>query len=103
MYNNIMHKLGYVYIITNRNNTVVYIGVTSDLPKRIWEHKNHFYGGFSEKYKLHKLVYYEILDSIDLAIEREKYLKGKTRKFKNALINALNPNWIDLYETIMDK
>lgn len=98
-----MDKQSYVYIITNKNNTVVYIGVTSNLRKRIWEHKNHFYDGFSKKYKLHKLVYYEILENIELAIEREKFLKGKRRSYKNQLIEASNPGWKDLYNEIVEK
>ncbi len=98
-----MNKIGYVYIITNKNDTTLYIGVTSDLYKRIWEHKNHIYGGFSQKYKLNKLVYYEILDDIDIAIQREKYLKGKNRKFKDKLINSQNPLWKDLFEDIQSK
>lgn len=74
-----MKKQGYTYILTNYNNTTLYVGVTSDLVKRIWEHKNQVADGFSKKYKLHKLVYYEVSDSIEVAINREKYIKGKSR------------------------
>ena len=95
------NKQGYIYILTNKVNSVLYVGVTSDLPKRIWEHKNEVVEGFSKKYKLHKLVYYETIDSIESAIEREKYIKGKSRKFKENLINTFNPEWTDLYESIL--
>ncbi len=91
----------YVYIITNKYNNVLYIGVTTDLVKRIYEHKNKVVDGFSKKYNLDKLVYYEIIDDISSAIEREKFLKGKTRKYKLDLINKFNINWNDLYQDII--
>ena len=94
-------KQGYVYIITNSVNTVFYIGVTSNLLKRIYEHKNKLVDGFSKNYNLNKLVYYEISDSISSAIEREKYLKGKKRQFKINLIETNNPEWKDLYDSIL--
>lgn len=94
-------KNAYVYIITNQYNKVLYIGVTSNLVKRIYEHKSKVVDGFSKKYNLNKLVYYEVLDDISNAIEREKYLKGKNRIFKEELIKRLNPLWDDLYETII--
>ena len=94
-------KKGYTYIITNKNNTTLYIGVTSNLIKRIWEHKNNIVEGFSKKYKLNKLVYYEIAENIEVAIAREKQLKGKKRQFKNELIESMNKNWDDLYESIL--
>ncbi len=94
-------KQGYVYIITNELNTVLYIGVTSNLPKRIYEHKTKVVEGFSKRYNLNKLVYYEISPSILSAIEREKQLKSKKRVYKEALINEFNPEWIDLYERIL--
>ena len=96
-----MNKKGYTYIITNQYHTTFYIGVTSNLVKRIWEHKNHVVDGFSKTYNLNKLVYYEIMDDIETAINREKYLKGKTRKFKKELIEKFNPKWEDLYDTII--
>ena len=71
------------------------------MPKRIWEHKNEVVEGFSKKYKLHKLVYYEATESIESAIKREKYLKGKSRKYKEDLINNFNSEWADLYESIL--
>ena len=94
-------KTAYIYILTNEYNKVLYIGVTSNLVKRIYEHKNKFIDGFSKKYNLKKLVYYETIENITTAIEREKYLKGKTRKYKLDLINKTNPNWEDLYERII--
>jgi putative endonuclease len=91
-----MIKQSYVYILTNRNNSVLYIGVTSSLEKRLFEHRNHLRPGFTSKYRLHKLVYYEQFDHIEHAISREKQLKGKTRAKKDALINSLNPSWSEL-------
>ncbi len=96
-----MEKKAFTYIITNKNNTTLYIGVTSNLSKRIWEHKNKVVEGFSKKYNLYKLVYYEVLDDIENAIIREKFLKGKKREYKNNLIESSNPKWIDLYYTIL--
>lgn len=95
-----MDKQGYIYIITNRYNSTLYIGVTSNLIKRIWEHKNKVVDGFSKKYNLDKLVYYEDCGNIESAISREKFLKGKKRGFKNSLIESINKDWIDLYNEI---
>ena len=94
-------KHGYVYIITNKTNSVLYTGVTSNLPKRIYEHKNKLIEGFSNRYNLNKLIYYEVSDTIDVAIVREKQIKGKTRAYKESLINNFNPEWIDLYSKIL--
>ena len=91
-----MEKKGYVYILTNKNNTTLYTGVTSDLPKRIYQHKTKMVDGFTKKYNLNKLVYYEIYDSILSAIEREKKIKAGSRNNKIALINSINPEWKDL-------
>ncbi len=91
-----MEKKGYIYIITNKNNTTLYTGVTSNLQKRIYEHKNHLLDGFSRKYNLEKLVYFEIYERIDEAISREKQIKGGARKKKIELINSINPEWNDL-------
>ena len=88
----------YVYIITNKMNTVVYIGVTGNLERRLYEHKHKLLEGFSSKYNLYKLVYFETTTDINSAISREKELKGWTRKKKNALIESKNPGWIDLME-----
>ena len=96
-----MEKHGYIYIITNKNNTTLYVGVTSNLVKRIWEHKNHVIESFSNKYKLNKLVYYEECGSIESAINREKYLKGKKRVYKINLIESMNKEWKDLYDDII--
>ena len=94
-------KGGYIYIMTNKNNTVLYVGVTSDLYKRIYEHKTHKYKqSFSERYNLDKLVYFEMLTDIETAIKREKQIKGGSRKKKEDLINSINKNWKDLYNQI---
>ncbi len=92
---------GYVYILTNTRNTVLYVGVTSNLVKRIWEHKQKVVPGFTSKYNLHKLVYYESVDAITAAIAREKQLKAGSRQKKIDLINAMNPTWADLYDGIL--
>ncbi|WP_333599864.1 GIY-YIG nuclease family protein [Flavobacterium sp.] len=96
-------KPGFVYIITNKNNTTLYIGVTSNLPERILEHKEKRYNGsFSARYNLNKLVYYEQFQMIGDAIGREKQLKGGNRAKKEQLINSMNPNWLDLYNEVKD-
>ena len=79
----------------------MYVGVTSNLVKRIYEHKNKFVKGFTEKYQIDKLGYYEVFDSILSAIEREKQLKAGSRKDKLKLIESFNPDWEDLYYTII--
>ncbi len=91
-----MRKCGYTYILTNSRHTVLYIGVTSCLEKRLYEHRNHLIPGFTSKYKLHKLVYYEHYINIEDAIMREKQLKGKTRAKKESLIDSQNPTWKEL-------
>ena len=91
----------YVYIMTNKNNTTLYIGVTNDLIRRVWEHKNNVVKGFTAQYDLHKLVYYEIYEDELTAIAREKYLKRCYRNTKNKLIGTKNPHWNDLYEQII--
>ena len=95
-----MEKRGYVYLLTNRANKVIYTGVTSDLKKRIYEHKEKLVKGFTQKYKVDKLVYYEVLDRIDEAILREKQIKGGSRYKKIKLIKSLNPEFKDLYDEI---
>ena len=87
---------GYTYILTDEHNTVLYTGVTSDLERRLYEHKNPLVPGFTAKYRCHKLVYYECHDRIEDAILREKQIKGKTRAKKIALIDVENPSWADL-------
>ncbi len=96
-------KPGFVYIITNKYQTVVYVGVTSNLPKRILEHKNKKYPqSFSARYNLMFLVYYEQFQEIGDAIAREKQINAGSRENKNKLIKSLNPTWEDLYGTIKD-
>ncbi len=90
----------YVYIMTNRINTVLYTGVTNDLKKRVWEHKQGIGGAFSKRYGINKLVYYEMADSVESAILREKRIKGGSRQRKEKLINSLNSEWRDLYEEL---
>jgi putative endonuclease len=89
-------KKSLVYFMTNKNNTVIYIGVTSDLLKRVYQHKTKTYKGFTAKYNCDKLIYFEEFDAINLAIAREKQLKSGNRKRKERLINAENPEWNDL-------
>lgn len=91
----------YIYILTNKVNTAFYIGVTSNLIKRIWEHKNGVVEGFTKRYKLHKLVYYEVTGDIEQAILREKQLKNWHRKWKETLIQEKNSDYIDLYNSII--
>ena len=86
----------YVYMITNKNNNVLYTGVTNDLKRRIYEHKNKLVEGFSSKYNLTKLVYYNETSDIKEAIAFEKKIKGWLRAKKDALINEINPEWDDL-------
>ena len=87
----------YIYILANKKNGTLYIGITSNLVKRAYEHKNNIIDGFTKKYNIHKLVYYEITDDIESAIRREKQLKKWNRKWKINLIEKNNPEWIDLY------
>ena len=86
----------YVYILTNWNDSVMYIGVTNNLERRLYEHRNHLADGFTKKYNVHKLVYFEHTNDVRSAIEREKQLKGWTRAKKNALVSNANPTWTDL-------
>lgn len=90
----------YVYILTNQYNNTLYIGVTNNLIRRIYEHKNNMVEGFSKKYKLHKLVYYEQIEDITTAISREKQLKRWHRDWKENLIKEKNPTWKDLYNDL---
>jgi putative endonuclease len=86
-----------IYILTNKNNTVLYVGVTNNLTRRIWEHKSKLIEGFTKKYNIDKLVYFESFDNPKYAIKREKQLKAGSRKKKIELINKINPEWKDLY------
>ncbi|MCF6180459.1 GIY-YIG nuclease family protein [Lutibacter sp.] len=89
-------KKSYVYFMTNKNNTVIYIGVTSNLIKRVYQHKTKSYKGFTNKYNCDKLVYFEEFEDINQAIIREKQLKAGNRKRKEELINIENSDWNDL-------
>lgn len=95
-----MDKSYYVYLITNWNNKVLYTGVTNDLTRRLYEHKNKLAEGFSKKYNLNKLVYFEQTHDVLAAITREKEVKKWRREKKNQLIVTLNPNWEDLSENL---
>jgi len=87
----------FIYILTNKNNTVLYTGFTNNLQRRIWEHKSRLLEGFTKQYNVNKLVYYEIFDNPDSAIKREKQIKAGSRKRKLDLINSFNKEWKDLY------
>ena len=91
----------YVYILASENNNAVYVGVTNNLIRRVYEHKNDFVKGFTQKYKIHKLVYYEETTDVTNAIVREKQLKSWCRDKKEKLINKFNPQWKDLYNEII--
>ena len=90
-----MHKESYVYLLANKHNNVLYTGVTNDLVRRVYEHKNKLVVGFTQKYNVNRLVYFEVCSGIVVAIEREKQIKGWSRKKKQDLINTLNPEWED--------
>ncbi len=95
-----MRKQLCVYILASRRNGTLYIGVTSDLPRRIWQHKNDEIAGFTKRYGVHMLVWYELCDSMPVAIAREKTIKEWQRKWKLELIETLNPEWRDLSEDL---
>jgi putative endonuclease len=90
-----------VYIMANKRNGTLYLGVTSNLPRRGYEHRDSIIEGFTKKYGVHMLVYYESHENMEAAIHREKRLKKYTRKAKIALIEKMNPEWKDLYETLL--
>jgi putative endonuclease len=90
------NKQYYIYILTNKSNKVIYIGVTNDLERRMFEHKNKLVGGFTKRYNLMKLVYYEVTGDVESAISREKQLKNWHRDWKINLINQFNSEWEDL-------
>lgn len=90
-------KPGYVYIMTNAHNKILYTGVTSDLKKRVWQHKEKTCKGFTGKYNVDKLVYFESMEGIRRAIQREKQIKAGSRKKKIEMISAFNKKWEDLY------
>ena len=86
----------YVYLLTNKLNTVLYAGITNNLERRLYEHKNELADSFTKRYHIHKLVYYEVTTDVKAAIEREKQIKSWSRAKKNALVNEMNPKWKDL-------
>ncbi|MBI5189591.1 MAG: GIY-YIG nuclease family protein [Nitrospirae bacterium] len=96
-----MDKLFYVYILANKNNSVLYTGVTSDIRRRVFEHKNKLVEGFTKKYRIDKLVYYEVFRDIENAIMREKQIKAGSRDDKVCLIDGFNGQWKDLYDEIL--
>jgi len=91
-----MRKQYYIYILTNKSNRVLYIGMTNNLERRMFEHKNKLIEGFSKKYNLTELVYYEVTEDVNSAIRREKQLKNWHRGWKMNLVKEFNPNWKDL-------
>jgi putative endonuclease len=91
----------FVYIMTNWNNRVIYTGVTNNLARRVGEHKQKLVSGFTSKYNVTKLVYYEVTDSAEVAIAREKQIKGGSREKKVRLVNSMNPEWRDLADDLM--
>ncbi len=93
-------RQSYVYLLANKYNTVLYAGVTSDLKKRVWQHKEHLVEGFTQKYHVDKLVYYEVFADVRDAIAREKQIKGGSRQKKVDLIQSMNPEWRDLYDEL---
>ncbi len=98
-----MLPVAYVYILTNKHHTVLYVGMTTDLRTRLWEHKNKINpSSFTARYNLVKPIYYEGFDSEEEALERERYMKGKSRKWKEELIRGINPEWNDLTDVIMN-
>ena len=99
-YHPTMQKGGWVYLMTNRRNGTLYLGVTSDLARRAWEHREGIVPGFTKQYGLTRLVWYEWHDDIRLAIQRETSMKRWPRAWKVRLIHGLNPLWDDLYETL---
>jgi putative endonuclease len=96
-----MNKQPAVYILSSKRNGTLYIGVTSDLAKRVWEHKNNMVEGFSKRYCIHQLVWYELHENMESAIRREKQLKEWKRKWKIELIEKTNLNWNDLFLAII--
>jgi len=95
-----LNKQYYVYFLTNWNNKVLYVGVTNDLKRRLYEHQNGLTDGFTKKYQVNKLVYYEVCEEIEGAILREKQIKAGSRKKKNDLVSKSNPDWNDLSSSI---
>ena len=95
-----MEKSYYVYIVTNKNNSVLYTGVTNDLKRRVYEHREKLVEGFTRRYNVTKLVCFETCGDIEVAIAREKQIKGWSRRRKVELINSMNEDWRDLWEDL---
>ncbi len=93
-------KQYYVYIMTNKRNTVLYTGITNDLRRRVYEHQAKIVEGFTKRYNINKLVYYEVSQNAESAILREKQIKGGSRAKKIELVNTMNPRWRDLYNDL---
>ncbi|RJQ15014.1 MAG: GIY-YIG nuclease family protein [Nitrospiraceae bacterium] len=93
-------KQYYIYLMTNKDHNVIYTGITNDLKRRACEHKEKIVEGFTKRYNINKLVFYEICRDVENAIVREKQIKAGSRAKKIAIINKLNPEWNDLYETL---
>jgi len=96
-----MNRQPAVYMLASKKNGTLYIGVTSDLVKRVWEHKQNVVKGFTERYHIHQLVWYELHETMESAIKKEKMLKNWKRDWKLELIEESNPNWQDLYELVV--
>ena len=95
-----MDRQYYIYIMTNKRNTVIYTGVTNDLKRRVYEHKEKLARGFTKKYNITKLVYYEVFEDVENAILREKQIKGGSRQKKTELVDSMNKEWRDLNEEL---
>ena len=96
-----MERIPCVYLLASKRNGTLYIGVTSQLPQRIYQHKHNLVDGFTKKYHVHLLVWYEVHETMESAISREKELKRWRRKWKIELIKHMNPEWLDLYSAIV--
>ena len=96
----VVERQYYIYIMTNKRNTVLYTGVTNDLKKRVYEHKEKLAEGFTERYNVDKVIYYEVFQDPENAILREKQIKGGSRAKKIALVKSMNPEWKDLYDEL---
>jgi len=95
-----MDRQYFVYIMTNKHNNVLYTGITNDLKRRVYEHKEKLVGGFTKKYNITKLIYYEVFDDPENAILREKQIEAGSRQKKIDLINSMNRKWLNLYEQL---
>ena len=93
-------KMPCVYMLANKPNGTLYVGVTANLVQRVWQHRNHWGAGFTERYRIHMLVWYEVHETMESAIRREKALKKWNRAWKIALIEKRNETWADLYDEI---